>query len=90
MHLQPLKLVRATAWEEMHLQENTFFDLDLGIKVTRNIFWFRLYHVIYAPARSEVATTNSLREDAITRNMTSREGQTYVQMDERMTDRLWY
>ena len=32
--LQSLKLLRLTDLEIMHLQENTLFDLDLGVKVT--------------------------------------------------------
>ena len=28
MHLQRLKLLRPSVWEEMHLQENTLYDLD--------------------------------------------------------------
>ena len=37
MHLQHLKLLRPTVKEQMHLQENTLFDLDLGIKVTQDV-----------------------------------------------------
>ena len=34
MHLQSLKLLRQKVKEEMHSQENSLFDLDLGFKVT--------------------------------------------------------
>ena len=44
----------------MHLQENTLFDLDLGVKVTQNVAQYPLHHVTYAPAKFEVATSNSL------------------------------
>ena len=33
----------------MHLQENTLFDLDLRVKVTRNVAQCPLHHVTYAP-----------------------------------------
>ena len=44
----------------MYLQENTVFDLDLGIKVTLNIALCPLHPVTYAPAKFGVATSNSL------------------------------
>ena len=31
--------------EEMHLQEITLFDLDLGVKVTQNVAQYPLHHV---------------------------------------------
>ena len=34
MHQQSLMLLHPTVKEKMHLQENTLFDLDLGVKVT--------------------------------------------------------
>ena len=46
------------------------FDLDLGVKVTRNVTQYPLHHVIYAPTKFEVATCNGLGEDTITRNVT--------------------
>ena len=42
--------------EEMHLQENTLFDLDFGAKVTQNVAQYPLHHVTYAPAKFEVAS----------------------------------
>ena len=54
----------------MHLQENTLFDLDLGVKVTQNVTQYPLHHVIYAPTKFEVATSKGLGEDTITRNVT--------------------
>ena len=68
MHRQKLKLLLRKVYEEMHLQENTLFDL--GVKVTPNIIQFPLHHVIYAPTKLEVATSKGLEEDTITRNVT--------------------
>ena len=87
MHRQNLKLLLSKVYEEMHLQENTLFDLDLGVKVTRNVTQYPLHHVIYASTKFEVATSNGLGEDTITRNVT--DGRTDRQTDAR-TDRLWY
>ena len=47
----PTKLLCPTVYEEMHLQVNTLFDLDLRVKVTKNINQYPLHHVIYASAR---------------------------------------
>ena len=46
------------------------FDLDLGVKVTRNVTQYPLHHVIYASTKFEVAMSNGLGEDTITRNVT--------------------
>ena len=64
MHLQSLKLLHPKV-EEMHLKENTVFDL--GVKVTQNIAQYPLHHVTYAAPKFEVATSNSLGGDAFTR-----------------------
>ena len=48
MWLQRLKLLHLTVLERMHLQENTLFDLDLEVKVTRNVAQYPLNHVTYA------------------------------------------
>ena len=68
------------------------FDLDLGVKVTQNVTQYPLHHVIYAPTKFEVATSNGLGEVTITRNVT--DGRTDRQTDRRTygrtTDRLWY
>ena len=37
MHQQSLMLLHPMVKEKMHLQENTLFDLDLGVKVTQNV-----------------------------------------------------
>ena len=60
-HLQSLKLLRLKV-EEMHLQENTVFDLDLdlGVKITQNNTQYPLHHVTYAAVKFEVATSNGL------------------------------
>ena len=44
--------------QEMHLQENTLFDFDLGVKVTRNIAHYPRHHVTYAAAKFDVATSH--------------------------------
>ena len=67
MHLQSLKLLCPTVEEDMHLQENTLFDIDLGVKVTQNVARYPLHHVTYAPVRFEVVTSNSLGGDAFIR-----------------------
>ena len=67
MHMQSLKLLRPTFWEEMHLHENTLFDLDLGVKVTQELALYHLHHVTYAHAQFVVATSNGLGGDAFTR-----------------------
>ena len=51
----------------MHLQENTLYDLDLVVKVTQNVVQCPPNHMTYAPAKFEVATSNSLEEDGFTR-----------------------
>ena len=60
--------------KEMHLQENTLFDLyvdpDPKVKVTQNVAQVPLHHVIYAPAKFAVATFKGLGGDAFTRNLT--------------------
>ena len=71
-------------YEKMHLQENTLFDLDLGVKVTRNLTQYPLHYVIYASTKFEVAISNGLGEDTITRNVT--DGQTDRRTDGRTTD----
>ena len=48
--------------EQMHLQENTVFDLDLG--VTQNVAEYPVHHVTYAHAQFEVATSSGLGGDA--------------------------
>ena len=37
MHQQSLKLLHPMVKEKMHLQENTLFDLDLGVMVKQNV-----------------------------------------------------
>ena len=51
----------------MHLQEHTLYDLDLVVKVTHNVVQCPPNHMTYAPAKFEVATSNSLGEDGFTR-----------------------
>ena len=80
MHRQNLKLLIRKDYEEMHLQENTLFDL--GVKVKRNVTQYPLHHVIYAPTKFQVATSKGLGEDTMTRNLM--DGQT----DRQTTDQL--
>ena len=84
MHRQNLKLLLPKVYEEMNLQENTLFDLDLGVKVTRNVTQYPLHHVIYASTKFEIATSNGLGGDTITRNVTDR--RTDGRTDGRRTD----
>ena len=66
MHLESLMLLRVMV-KEMHLQENTVFDHDFGVKVTQDVAQYPLHHVTYAHVKSEVATSNGLGGDAFTR-----------------------
>ena len=50
----------------MHLQENTLYDLDLVVEVTQNVVQCPPNHKMYAPAKFEVAMSNSLGEDGFT------------------------
>ena len=49
----------------MYLQENTLFDLDLG--VTQNVAQYPLHHVTCPATKLEVATSNPLGGDTFTR-----------------------
>ena len=51
----------------MDLQENTLYDLDLGVKVTQNVAQYNPHHVTYAPENFEVRMSNGSGEDAFTR-----------------------
>ena len=51
----------------MHLQVNTLFDLDLGVKVTQKVAQYLLHHVTYLSTKFEVATSNGLGGDAFTK-----------------------
>ena len=68
----------------MHLQENTLFDIDLGVKVTRNVAQYPLHHVTYLETKFKVAMSNGLGGDTFTRNVT--DGRTNRQTDGRRTD----
>ena len=60
MHLWSLILLCPVVKEEMHLQENTLYDLDLVVLLIQNVVHYPSNHVTYAPAKFEVATSNSL------------------------------
>ena len=49
-------LLRLTV-KEMHLQENTVFDLDLRVKVTQDVNQYPLHHVTYDHVKFAVATS---------------------------------
>ena len=53
--------------QEMHLQENSIFDLDLGVKDTQNVARYPLHHVTYSATKFEVAKSKGLGGDAFTR-----------------------
>ena len=50
----------------MHLQENSKFTFDLGVKVTQNVAQYPLHHVTFSATKFEVATSKDLG-DAFTR-----------------------
>ena len=49
------------------LVRTLIFDLDPKVKVTQNVAQFPGHHVIYAPAKFDVATSHGLGEGAFTR-----------------------
>ena len=51
----------------MHLQENTLNDLDLQVKVTRNVAQCPLHHATYAPTEIEFTMSKALGGEALTR-----------------------
>ena len=57
-----MKLLRQNVKEEMHLQENTLYDLDIGIKVIRDVAQYPLHHA----TKFEVTTSYGLGGDAFT------------------------
>ena len=67
MHLQSLMLLHPMVKEKMYLQENTSFDLDLQVKVKRNVAQCLPHHVTYAPTKFEVSTSKGLGGEAFTR-----------------------
>ena len=54
----------------MHLNENTLFDLDLGVKATQDVAQYPLHHVTYSDTKFEVTASNSLGGDAFTSKYT--------------------
>ena len=55
----------------MHFHENLFltFGLDLGVNVIRNIAQYPLQHMTCLGTKFEVAPSNGLGIDVLTRNM---------------------
>ena len=47
--------------------KNTLYDLDIWVKVTLNVVQCPPNHMTFALAKFEIATSNSLGEDAFTR-----------------------
>ena len=76
------KLMSRCIYKKIHYLT---FDLDLGVKVTWNVTQYPLHLVIYAPTKFEVATSNGLGEDTITRNVT--DGRTDARTDRRTDGR---
>ena len=67
MHQQSLILLHPKVKENMHLQENTLFDLDVRVKVIRNVAQCPLHHVTYTSTEFEVTTSITLGGEAFTR-----------------------
>ena len=67
MRQQSLTLLHPMFYEKMRLQEDTLFDLDFAVKVTRNITQCPLLHVTYAHTKFNVTTSKGLGGDAFTR-----------------------
>ena len=77
----------------MHKKIHYFtFGLDLGVKVTRNIAQYPLLFVTYLGIKFEVARSDSLGGDTLTRNVTDARThrRTDGHTDRWTTDRLWY
>ena len=81
-----LKFLRRKVYEEKHLQEIQYltFDLDVGVKVTRNASQYPLHHMTYSATKFEVATFNRLGGDTFTGKAT--DGCMDGQMYRRRTD----
>ena len=73
MHTQSLMVLHPMVKEKMHLQENSLFDLDLRVKVTQNVAQYPLHHVTYSATKFQVAASNCLGGDTVTRNVTDRQ-----------------
>ena len=69
MTYAPAKFDVATFYgeEKMHLKDNPLFDLDFGVKATRNVAQYPLHHVTYSATKFEVASSNGLGEDIFTK-----------------------
>ena len=72
----------------MHLQEIQYltFELDLGVKVTRNVAKYPLHYVIYLATKFEVHTSNDLRGRSHGRTDGRTDGQTVGLTNGRRTD----
>ena len=62
------------------------FDLELRVKVSQNIVQYSLNHVTYAATKFEVARSNGLGGDTLTRNVA--DARTHVRTDRQTDDGL--
>ena len=63
------EVTTSKAFGGKHLQENSIFDLDLGVKVTQNVAQYPLHHVTNSATKFEVATSKGSEGDAFTRKL---------------------
>ena len=69
IQIQHLQLLRLTVKEGNIYKKIHYltFDIDLGVKVTRNVAQYPLHYVTYSAAESQVATSNGLGGDTFTK-----------------------
>ena len=68
MTYAPVSLKLLCPWlRRRSIYKNTLYDLDLWVKVTPNVVQCPPNQMTIAHAKFEIATTNSLGEDAFTR-----------------------
>ena len=71
--------MRRCVYKKIH-----YLTFDLGVKVTRNVTQYPLHHMIFASTKFEVARSNGLGGDTITRNVT--DGRTDARTDVQTDD----
>ena len=67
MYQQSLMLLHPMVKVEVHLQENTLFDLDLWVKIIQSVAQCPLHHVTYTQKEFEITTLKGLGGEAFTR-----------------------
>ena len=69
MYLLSLKLLNCPmVYRTRYIyKKKTLYYLEIGVKVTQNVAKYTLHHVTYAPAKFEVAKSNSFGGDEFTR-----------------------